>query len=145
MSILTSHMKVIKFGQKYFLCKFFRVFGNHYMWHQNWHQYIWISLCQFFVNLLHSPGIGCFFFDIWHLYDNFTSFDILTYYLNHLSSSQAWAQGYMWHIPATCMLLNNALNLDGDRDDEAHGQWDTWAMRHMVITSLILHGSGHRY
>ena len=29
----------------------------------------------------------------------------------------------------------------GHMGDGAHGQWGTWAMRHMIITSLILHGS----
>ena len=42
-----------------------RVFSDHHMWHQNWHQYVWTSLCQFifFVHLLHSLGV--WFFDIW--------------------------------------------------------------------------------
>ena len=51
-----------------------RVFSDHHMWHQNWRQYLWTSLCQFIfiVNLLHSPGV--WFFHIWHLFDNLTSF-----------------------------------------------------------------------
>ena len=57
-----------------------RVFSDHHFWCQNWHQYLWTSLCQFnfFVNLLHSLGV--WFFDIrhflttWHLFDNLTSF-----------------------------------------------------------------------
>ena len=37
----------------------------------------------------------------------------------------------------------------GHMGDGAHGQWGTWAIGHMIITSLILHGSlqnffGHR-
>ena len=42
---------------------------------------VWTSMCQFivFVNLLHSLGVR--FFDIWHLFDNLTSFDIPTHYL----------------------------------------------------------------
>ena len=42
-----------------------RVFGDHHMWRQNWHQYVWTSLCQFifFVNLLHSLCV--WLFDIW--------------------------------------------------------------------------------
>ena len=50
------------------------VFCDHHLWRQNWHQYLWTSLCQFnfFVNLLHSLGVS--FFDIWHLFDNLTSF-----------------------------------------------------------------------
>ena len=51
-----------------------RVFSDHHLWSQNWHQYLWTSLCQFnfFVNLLHSLGV--WIFDIWHLFDNLTSF-----------------------------------------------------------------------
>ena len=50
------------------------VFSDHDLWRQNWRQYLWTSLCQFnfFVNLLHSLGVS--FFDIWHLFDNLTSF-----------------------------------------------------------------------
>ena len=51
-----------------------RVFSDHHLWRQNWRHYLWTSLCQFifFVNLLHSLGV--WFFDIWHLFDNLTSF-----------------------------------------------------------------------
>ena len=51
-----------------------RVFSDHHLWHQNWCQYLWTSLCQFnfFVYLLHSLGV--WFFDIWHFFDNMTSF-----------------------------------------------------------------------
>ena len=52
-----------------------RVFGHHHTWHQNRHQYVWTSLCEFifFVNLLlYSPCV--WLFDIWHLFDNLTSF-----------------------------------------------------------------------
>ena len=28
----------------------------------------------------------------------------------------------------------------GHIGDGAHGQWGTWAIRHMIITSLIVHG-----
>ena len=50
------------------------VFSDHHLWRQNWRQYLWTSLCQFnfFVNLFHSLGVS--FFDIWHLFDNLTSF-----------------------------------------------------------------------
>ena len=52
----------------------FEQFGDLHIWHQYWHQYVWTSLCEFifFVNLLHSPGV--WLFDIWHLFDNLTSF-----------------------------------------------------------------------
>ena len=51
-----------------------RVFSDHHLWCQNWRQYVWTSLCQFnfLVNLLHSLGV--WFFDIWHHFDNLTSF-----------------------------------------------------------------------
>ena len=51
-----------------------RVFSDHHLLRQNWRQYLWTSLCQFnfFVNLLHSLGV--WFFDIWHLFENLTSF-----------------------------------------------------------------------
>ena len=73
-SILTSDMKVIKIAQKYFLWIILRVFSDHHLWCQNWCQYLWTSLCQFifFLNLLHSLGV--WFFDIWHFFDNMTSF-----------------------------------------------------------------------
>ena len=29
----------------------------------------------------------------------------------------------------------------GNMGDGAHGQWDTWAIEHMIITSSILHGT----
>ena len=29
--------------------------------------------------------------------------------------------------------------------DWAHGQWGTWAIGHMIITSLILHGSLQKF
>ena len=52
-----SDMKVIKIAQKYFLWTFW----------------------GFLVNFLHSLGV--WFFDIWHLFDNLISFEILTHYI----------------------------------------------------------------
>ena len=51
-----------------------RVFSDYHLWRQNWRQYLWTSSCQFnfFVNLLHSLGV--WYFDIWHFFDNMTSF-----------------------------------------------------------------------
>ena len=65
----------------------FGQFVDLHIWHQNWCQYLWTSLCQFifFVNLLHSLHVSLF--DIWHL------FDILTHQLNHLSPHRAIFQG----------------------------------------------------
>ena len=76
-----------------------RVFGQHHMWHRNWHQYVWTSLCQFifFVNLLHSPCVWLFdiFLTAWHLFDNLTSF--LTY------RQQDWFQ-HWFHEPVPMSL-----------------------------------------
>ena len=109
MSILTSNMKVIKIAQKYFLWTFWGFLVTIIS-----DVKIDVNICEphcvnfFFVNLLHSPGI--WFFDIWHLFDNLTSFGILAHYLNHLSSSlarvQSGVKGYvtMWptpHVPHT--------------------------------------------
>ena len=71
-----------------------RVFGDHHMWHQNWHQNVWTSLCQFifFVNLLHSLCV--WLFDIWHLFDNLTSFWQLDIFLTH-EQWGTWPMGYM--------------------------------------------------
>ena len=71
-----------------------RVSGDHHIWHQNWCQYVWISLCQF-IYFVNSPCV--WLFDIWHLFDNLTSFWQLS----------TWIMGHM--------------------SDGAHGQWDTWA------------------
>ena len=71
-----------------FIESIFRQFFH--IWCQNWCQYLWTSLCQFnfFVNLLHSLGVS--FFDIWHLFDNLTSFWYFhTFNLNHLSPHRA--------------------------------------------------------
>ena len=72
--ILMSDMKVIKIAQKYFLWTFWGFLVTIICGRQNWHQYLWTSLCQFnfFVNLLHSLGV--WFFYIWHFFDNMTSF-----------------------------------------------------------------------
>ena len=106
-----------------------RVFSDHHLWCQNRRQYLWTSLCQFnfFVNLLHSLGV--WIFDIWHLFDNLTSFwkldiflttwhlfDILAHYLNHLSSSLARGQGgvkgYMWlSMPHTPIPIANVAHM----------------------------------
>ena len=80
-----SHMKVIKIDQKYFLWTFWGFLVTIL-----YDVKIDVNFCEphyfnlFFVNLLHSPGV--WIFDIWHLFDNLTSFNILTHYLNHLSS-----------------------------------------------------------
>ena len=75
------------------------VFSDHHLWRQNWRQYLWTSLCQFnfFVNLLHSLGVS--FFDIWHLFDNLTSFwqlDIFLIFWEQIAHGPPFP---MWLIP----------------------------------------------
>ena len=75
------------------------VFSDHHLWHQNWCQYLWTSLCQFnfFVNLLHSLGVS--FFDIWHLFDKLTSFwqlDIFLIFWEQIAHGPPFP---MWLIP----------------------------------------------
>ena len=75
------------------------VFSDHHLWRQNWCQYLWTSLCQFnfFVNLLHSLGVS--FFDIWHLFDNLTSFwqlDIFLIFWEQITHGPPFP---MWLIP----------------------------------------------
>ena len=60
---------------------------------------IWTSLCQFnfFVNLLHNLGVS--FFDIWHLFDNLTSFwqlDIFLIFWEQITHGPPFP---MWLIP----------------------------------------------
>ena len=77
-----------------------RVFSDHHLWRQNWCHYLWTSLCQFicFANLLHSLGV--WFFDIWHLFDNLTSFWQLDIFLTF------WVQiAHGPHCPYPCTPL----------------------------------------
>ena len=106
-SILTSDMKVIKIAQKYFLRTFWGFWWPSCVMSKLTSTCVNLNVSiNFFGNFLHNLGI--WFFDIWHLFDNLTSFDFLTHYLNHLSSSQLEVKGYMWHVTTACMLLNNA-------------------------------------
>ena len=80
-----------------------RVFGDHHMWHQNWCQYVWTSLCQFifFMNLIHSLYVFDFltfdiFLTIWHLYENLTSF----WHMSNVAHGQ-WGT---WHLFDTFKL-----------------------------------------
>ena len=117
-----------------------RVFGHHHMWCQNWHQYVWTSLCQFifFVNLLHSPCV--WLFDIWHLFDNLTSFWQLDIFLTtcHLFDNltsfwqldiffDIWATGHMGNGThgqgVSCVILKIEVGYLGG--------WGTWVMGHM--------------
>ena len=51
---------------KTYCLKFLKVFSDHHMWHQNWPEGVWTSLCQVknFMNLIHSQHL--WLFDIWH-------------------------------------------------------------------------------
>ena len=93
-SILTSNMKVTKIVQKHFLYPFWG-FLVTIICDVKIDVNMWTSLCQniFFVNLFHSLCV--WLFDIWHLFDNLTSFwhfDIFWQFfsLNHLSLSQGY-------------------------------------------------------
>ena len=84
-----------------------RVFGDHHMWCQKL-TLICVNLIMsiFFLNLLLSPCI--WLFDIWHLFDNLTSFWQFDTLLETTSAGhRLGVKGYMWHVPTSCMLLNN--------------------------------------
>ena len=105
-----------------------RVLSHHHMWHQNWHQYVWTSLCQFifFVNLLHSPCV--WLFDIWHLFDSLTSFWQLDIFFD------TWAMGNVGKWVSWLILKIEMGHLGG---------WGTWTMGHMghmvnVVMCLIM-------
>ena len=105
---LMSHMMVTKNPQNVHR-KCLNNFGDLHIWRQNWYQYVWTSLYQFifFVNLLHSLCV--WLFDIWHLFDNLTSFWQLDIFFD------TWA---MWHMA-----------------NGAHGQWGTWVNGTLVNTT----------
>ena len=69
------------------------IFGHHHMRHQNWHQYVWTSLCQFIFlctsSIVHVFNFLTFdiFLTTWHLFDNLTSFLIYGQW-------DTWANGY---------------------------------------------------
>ena len=111
-SILMWNMKVIKIAQKILSVNILRVFSDHHLWRQNWRQYLWTSLCQFifFLNLLHSPGV--WFFDIWHLFDNLTSFWHLTYNM-----------GTWWTCAGSCVQWILPIPI--------RSTWGTGVMGHM--------------
>ena len=114
-------------------------FSHHHMWHQNWLQYVWTS-CQFFffVNLLHSSCV--WLFDIWHLFDNLTSFWQLDIFLTtwhlfwHMSNGTHGQRG----------IVVNTEDRDGylgGWDTWVIGQWGTWSMwscAGLCATSLTL-------
>ena len=78
---------------------------------------IYINVCEphsihMFVNFLHSLAV--WLFDIWHLFDNLTSFNILTHYLNHFIPSvdiYPWfqSQGRISHLCISLPVCNGFL------------------------------------
>ena len=79
-----------------------------------------ISVCvnlmwiHFFVNLLHSPCV--WLFDIWHLFDNLTSFWQLYIFFD------IWAMGHVGKWVSRLILKIEMGHLGG---------WGTWVMGHM--------------
>ena len=78
---------------------------------------MWI---YFFVNLLHSPCV--WLFDIWHLFDNLTSFWQLDIFLT------TWH--FFWHIGNRTHGQRGIMVNIKDRDGVPWGR-GTWAMEHM--------------
>ena len=113
---------------------FLNNFGDLHIWCQNWHQYVWTSLCQFifFVNLLHSPCVWLFYF--WHLFDNLTSFWQLDIFFD------IWAMGNVDKWVSWLILKIQMGDLMG-WGTWVMGQWATWSMWSCALscaTSLIL-------
>ena len=122
-----------------------RVFSDHHLWRQNWCQYVWTSLCQFnfLVNLLHSLGV--WFFDIWHLFDNLTSFWQLDIFLTvwvqithgpHCPCAQLPIPLYPIvhvHYCPMCPIAHHrcphwVMGHMGNGGNRVQGVWATWAM-----------------
>ena len=105
------------------------VFGHHHMWRQNWRQYVWTPSCQFilFVNLLHSQGVWSF--DIWYLFDNLTSFDILTHYSS------------ITHVPHHPCPLSRSMHYNVHLTIAYVGGWahGQWASRVMGQIGIIIY------
>ena len=95
-----------------------RVFGHHHMWCQNWCQYVWTSLCQFFLwtsSIVHVFDFLTFdiFLTTWHCFDNLASF------WQHDIYFDTWAIGHMGK-GVSWLLLQTKM---GHLGDGAHGQW----------------------
>ena len=125
--ILISNMKVTKIAQKHFLCTFWGflvIIICDVKIDVNMCEPHYVNLFIFFVNLLHSLCVWLF--------------DIFMTTL-HLS----WHMGNRTHGQRVIMV--NIEDRDGVPWGMGHmgdwGTWGTWAIGHMIITSLILHGS----
>ena len=117
-----------------------RVFGHHHMWHQNWHQYVWTSLCEFIFlwtsSIVHVFDFLTFdiFLTTWHLFDSLTSFWQLDIFFD------IWAMGNVgkW---VSWIILKIEMGLLGGWGTWVMGQWAMWSCAWSCATSLILHGS----
>ena len=123
MSILTSNMKVTKIVQKHFLCPF-----GGFVVTIICDVKIDVNMCEphyvnlfFFVNLLHSPCV--WLFDIWHQFDNLTSFWQLDTFFD------IWAMGNVGKWVSWLILKIEMGHLGG---------WGTWVMGHMVNVVMCL-------
>ena len=145
-----SNMKVTKIVQKHFLCTFWGFLITIVC-----DVKIDVNMCEpHYVNLFFwwtSSIVHVFdfltfdiFLTTWHLFDNLTSFWQLNIFLGHMGNRThgQWdmGKGVSW------LILKIEMRYLGGW---AHGWWGTWAIGHMIITSLILHGSlqnftGHR-
>ena len=117
-----------------------RVFGDHHIWHQNLRQYAWTSLCQlfFFVNLLHSLCV--WLFDIWHLFDNLTSFWQHGIFLTTWHLFDTWAMQDMGNGAHDIFLTH--LNLNHLSPSQGYFFWlpvtHAWVGRSKVISVVNL-------
>ena len=104
-----------------------RVFGHHHMWHQNWHQYVWTSLCQFIFlwtsSIVHVFDFLTFdiFLTTWHLFDSLTCFWQLDIFLTY-GQQDTWAMGHMGKVVSWLILKIEMWYLGG---------WGTWPMGYM--------------
>ena len=101
-----------------------QVFSYHHMWHQNWHQYVWTSLCQFFLWTSSMVKI----------------FDFLTFGI-FLTT---------WHHLTFCCPITCVPHYSWNRGDGTYGQCgmcpsrSTWSrvMRHMSTRGRVIRHMG---
>ena len=146
-SILTSNVKVTKIVQKHFLCTFWgflvtiicdvKIDVNMCEPHYVNLFFLWTSSIVHVFDFLTFDIFltTCFFLRTWHLFDN------LTFFFWHMGNGKCGQMG----------ITVNTENRDeapwgmGHMGDGAHRQWGTWVIGHMIITSLILHGSLQKF
>ena len=126
MSILMSHMMVTKNPQNVHRKCFWTILVTFIFDIK-----IDVIMCEphyvnlFFMNLFHSLCV--WLFDIWHLFDNLTSFWQLDIFLTTLHlfwyvQQDTWAMGHMGK-GVSCVILKIEMGYLGG--------WGTWAMGHM--------------